>query len=152
MLSGGGSAQVDPPGGNAASVHPHPGGAYWMETVYFPSSPLKEIRKHAPSAKIEFDPGTDPAAAAKLAGTSQIAIVFVNQPMSEGRDASTIALPDHQDALVDAVAAANPHTIVVLENGGPVSMPWADACTPSSKPGIPASAARSLSPTSSSAT
>ncbi|MGC1158855.1 MAG: glycoside hydrolase family 3 C-terminal domain-containing protein [Acidobacteriaceae bacterium] len=126
VLSGGGSAQVDPPGGNVASVHPHPGGAYWMETVYFPSSPLKEIRKHAPSAKIEFDPGTDPAAAAKLAGTSQIAIVFVNQPMSEGRDASTIALPDHQDALVDAVAAANSHTIVVLENGGPVSMPWAD--------------------------
>jgi beta-glucosidase len=126
VLSGGGSAQVDAPGGNVASVHPHPGGAYWMETVYFPSSPLKEIRKHAPNAKIEFDPGTDPAAAAKLAGSSQLAIVFVNQPMSEGRDAKTIALPDHQDALVDAVAAANSHTIVVLENGGPVSMPWAD--------------------------
>jgi beta-glucosidase len=126
VLSGGGSAQVDAPGGNVASVHPHPGGAYWMETVYFPSSPLKEIRKHAPNAKIEFDPGTDPTAAAKLAGSSQLAIVFVNQPMSEGRDAKTIALPDHQDALVDAVAAANSHTIVVLENGGPVSMPWAD--------------------------
>jgi beta-glucosidase len=126
VLSGGGSAQVDAPGGNVASVHPHPGGAYWMETVYFPSSPLKEIRKHAPNAKIEFDPGTDPAAAAKLAGSSQLAIVFVNQPMSEGRDAKTISLPNNQDALVDAVAAANSHTIVVLENGGPVSMPWAD--------------------------
>jgi beta-glucosidase len=126
LLSGGGSAQVDAPGGNAAPTHPHPGGAFWMETVYFPSSPLKEIRKHAPNAKIEFDPGTDPAAAAKLAGSSQIAIVFVNQPMSEGRDANTIALPNHQDALVDAVAAANSHTIVVLENGGPVAMPWAD--------------------------
>jgi beta-glucosidase len=126
VLSGGGSAQVDAPGGNVASVHPHPGGAYWMETVYFPSSPLKEIRKHAPNAKIEFDPGTDPTAAAKLAGSSQLAIVFVNQPMSEGRDAKTISLPNNQDALVDAVAAANSHTIVVLENGGPVSMPWAD--------------------------
>ena len=126
VLSGGGSAQVDAPGGNVASVHPHPGGAYWMETVYFPSSPLKEIRKHAPNAKIEFDPGTDPAAAAKLAGSSQLAIVFVNQPMSEGRDAKTISLPNNQDALVNAVAAANSHTIVVLENGGPVSMPWAD--------------------------
>jgi len=126
VLSGGGSAQVDAPGGNVAPVRQHSGGAYWMETVYFPSSPLKEIRKHAPNAKIEFNPGTDAAAAAKLAGSSQFAIVFVNQPMSEGRDAKTISLPNNQDALVDAVAAANPHTIVVLENGGPVAMPWAD--------------------------
>ncbi len=124
VLSGGGSAQVDAPGGNA--INPHPGGAYWMEPVYFPSSPLKEIRRHAPGAKIEFNDGSDPAAAAKFAAGSQLAIVFVNQPMSEGRDAATISLPNNQDALVDAVAAANPHTIVVLENGGPVAMPWAD--------------------------
>ncbi len=45
--------------------------------------------------------------------------------MSEGQDAATLSLPDHQDALVAAVAAANPNTIVVLENGGPVNMPWA---------------------------
>jgi beta-glucosidase len=126
VLSGGGSAQVDAPGGNADPTHPHPGGSIWMETVYFPSSPLKEIRKHAPNAKIEFDPGSNPAAAAKLAASSQLAIVFVNQPMSEGRDASTIALPGRQDALVDAVVAANPHTIVVIENGAPVAMPWID--------------------------
>ena len=126
VLSGGGSAQVDAPGGNAAPAHPHPGGAEWMETVYFPSSPLKEISKYAPSAKIAFDPGTDPSAAAKLAAASQIAIVFVHQHMSEGKDAATISLPDNQDALVDAVAAANPRTIVVIENGGPISMPWAD--------------------------
>jgi len=126
VLSGGGSAQVDAPGGNAAPVHPHPGGAFWMEIVYFPSSPLREITKYAPNAKIAFDSGNDPAAAAKLAGSSQLAIVFVNQPMSEGKDSPTISLPDNQDALVDAVAAANPRTIVVIENGGPVSMPWAD--------------------------
>ncbi len=124
VLSGGGSAQVDAPGGNA--INPHPGGAYWMEPVYFPSSPLKEVRRHAPGAKIEFNDGSDPAAAAKFAAGSQLAIVFVNQPMSEGRDAATISLANNQDALVDAVAAANPHTIVVLENGGPVAMPWAD--------------------------
>jgi beta-glucosidase len=124
VLSGGGSAQVDPPGGNV--INPHPGGAHWMETVYFPSSPLKEIRRRAPSAQVAFDAGTDPASAAKLAGASQIAIVFVNQPMSEGMDRPTSSLPDHQDALVDAVVAANPRTIVVLETGGPVTMPWAD--------------------------
>ncbi len=123
VLSGGGSAQVDPPGGNA--VNPHPGGAYWGETVYFPSSPMKYIQKHAPNAKVEFDPGTDNASAAALAKSSDVAIVFVNQPMYESHDARTLSLPDNQDALVSAVAAANPHTIVVLETGGPVTMPWA---------------------------
>ncbi len=124
VLSGGGSAQVDAPGGNAAN--PRPGVSQWGEAIYFPSSPLKEIRKHAPNAKVEFDPGTDNAAAAKLAAAAQIAIVFVNQPLSEGMDAATISLPDNQDGLVDAVAAANPHTIVVIESGGPVAMPWID--------------------------
>jgi beta-glucosidase len=59
-----------------------------------------------------------------LAKGSDVAIVFVVQPMSEGRDAATLSLPNNQDDLVSAVAAANPHTIVVLETGDPVSMPW----------------------------
>src|SRR6185437_14498656 len=124
VLSGGGSAQVDAPGGNA--IDPHPGSANWQEKVYFPSSPLRYIRRHAPNAKVEFNPGTDNAAAAAFAKTADVAIVFVNQPMSEGMDRPTLSLPDNQDALVSAVAAANPHTVVVLETGGPVSMPWAD--------------------------
>lgn len=124
VLSGGGSAQVDAPGGNA--VNPHPGTANWQEVVYFPSSPLRYIRKHAPNAKVEFNAGTDAAAAASFANTADVAIVFVNQFMSEGMDRPTLSLPDNQDALVSAVAAANPHTIVVLETGGPVTMPWAD--------------------------
>ena len=45
--------------------------------------------------------------------------------MTEGQDSATLSLPNKQDALVAAVAAANPNTIVVLENGGPVNMPWA---------------------------
>ncbi|MGC2162303.1 MAG: glycoside hydrolase family 3 C-terminal domain-containing protein [Silvibacterium sp.] len=123
VLSGGGSAQVDAPGGNV--INPHPGGANWGESVYFPSSPLKYIREHAPSARVEFNPGTDNASAADFAKAADVAIVFVNQPMHEGMDRPTLSLPDDQDALVSAVAAANPHTIVVLETGGPVSMPWA---------------------------
>ncbi len=134
--SGGGSAQVNPPGGNAA---PPPaaqgqqgetgrgfGGGGRGGAQYFPSSPLKFIRARVPGAKVEYNDGTDRAAAALLAKASQVAIVFVNQPMSEGRDAATLTLPDNQDALVSAVAAANPHTIVVSETGGPVAMPWAD--------------------------
>jgi beta-glucosidase-like glycosyl hydrolase len=129
--SGGGSAQVLPPGGNAAPPAPAAdaqagGGGFGRGgSQYFPSSPMKFIEAKAPKAKVEFNQGTDVAAAAALAKTSQVAIVFVNQPMSEGSDASTLTLPANQDALVDAVVAANPHTIVVLETGGPVSMPWA---------------------------
>ena len=123
VLSGGGSAQVDPPGGDA--VTHHKGESQWMHPVWFPSSPLKYIRAKAPQAAVEFNDGSDLAAAAKLAKASQVAIVLVNQFMSEGRDVATLSLPDNQDALVSAVAAANPHTIVVIESGGPVSMPWA---------------------------
>ncbi|HKR26374.1 MAG TPA: glycoside hydrolase family 3 C-terminal domain-containing protein, partial [Acidobacteriaceae bacterium] len=133
ILSGGGSAQVDAPGGNAVGKK-HPGGSIWMEHVWFPSSPLRQIRRHAPNAKIEFNDGFDTASAAKLASSSQIAIVFVQQWMSEGMDRPSSALPEvtengktvNQDVLVDAVVAANPRTIVVLETGGPVTMPWAD--------------------------
>jgi beta-glucosidase len=123
VVSGGGSAQVDPPGGNAVS---NAGQAVFGPIVWQPSSPLKAIRAKAPHAKVEFDPGTGPAAAAKLAQASDVAIVFVNQPASEGGDLASLSLPDNQDALVSAVAAANPHTIVVLETGGPVTMPWID--------------------------
>jgi beta-glucosidase len=111
---------VDPPGGSAVPVQGRFGGVVW-----YPSSPLKAIRTKAPGAKVEFDPGTDPAAAAGLAKASDVAIVFVNQPTSEGRDYS-MTPPGSQDAVVSAVAAANRHTIVVLETGGPVLMPWID--------------------------
>ena len=126
VLSGGGSAQVDAPGGNA--IDPAMGASQWGKAIYFPTSPLRYIREQAaPGSAITFDPGTDPAQAAKAAASAQFAIVFVTQWMSEGQDSATLSLPGHQDALVAAVAAANPSTIVVLENGGPVTMPWASS-------------------------
>ncbi len=124
VLSGGGSAQVDPPGGGA--VNPHPGSAHWMENVWFPSSPERNIRRHDPGAGFSTTTATDAESAAALARKSQIAIVFVTQWMSEGMDRPTLELPENQDALVEAVAKANPHTIVVIESGGPVAMPWVD--------------------------
>jgi beta-glucosidase len=123
VLSGGGSAQVDSPGGNA--VEHRPGSSPWGKAIYFPSSPMRYIKEQAPNATVAYDPGTDPAAAAKAAKSAQIVIVFVTQWMTEGQDNSTLSLPDKQDDLVAAVTAANPNTIVVLENGGPVNMPWA---------------------------
>lgn len=125
MISGGGSAQVDPPGGNAI-MPPGQGNTTWQAHIWFPTSPLKAIRASAPHAKVQYDPGTDPASAAALAKKADVAIVFAHQWESEGMDLDNLSLPEHQDDLIARVAAANPHTIVVLETGSPVTMPWAD--------------------------
>jgi len=124
MISGGGSAQVDPPGGNAI-LPPGKGQTRWLEPVWFPTSPLKSVRAKAAGATVQFDSGADPAAAAALAKTSDVAIIFAYQWESEGMDLPSLSLPEHQDDLIAKVAAANPHTVVVLETGGPVTMPWA---------------------------
>jgi beta-glucosidase len=124
VLSGGGSAQVDAPGGNAAN--PRPGGSHWGEAIYFPSSPLKNIQAKSPQAAVKYSSGDDVAAAVQLAKSSAVAVVFANQPLHEDMDAASLALPSGQNALIEAVAAANPNTIIVLETGGPVSMPWID--------------------------
>jgi beta-glucosidase len=63
-------------------------------------------------------------AAVDAARRSGAAIVFVNNAQGEGMDRPTLTLPGDQDALVEAVAAANRHTVVVLNDGGPVLMPW----------------------------
>lgn len=121
VMSGGGSAQVDAPGGDAVVLGQ---GTEWGRGVYFPSAPLRYIREHAPGAKVEFDDGTDVAKAAAFAKDYDVAIVFADQYMSEGADSPTLALPHGQDALIAAVAKANPHTAVVLVTGNPVTMPW----------------------------
>jgi len=129
VMSGGGSSQVSPAGGNAVPPPPELANnpmAIFMMSVYHRSAPLKGIREKAMNAIVKFDPGTDPASAVALAKSSQIAVVFAVQHESEGIDLKNLSLPDKQDALIEAVAAANPHTIVVLETGGPVLMPWID--------------------------
>ncbi len=123
MISGGGSAQVDPPGGNAI-LPPGKGQTRWLEPVWFPTSPLKSVRAKAAGATVEFNSGADAAAAAALAKNSDVAIVFAYQWESEDMDLPSLSLPEHQDDLIAKVAAANPHTIVVLETGGPVTMSW----------------------------
>jgi beta-glucosidase len=125
MLSGGGSAQVDPPGGNAI-MPPGQGATHWQDHIWFPTSPLKALRATLPSAKIEYNSGEELASAAALAKSADVAIVFAYQWQAEGMDLPTLALPDNQDALIQQIAAANPHTIVVLESGTAVIMPWLD--------------------------
>jgi beta-glucosidase len=123
VLTGGGSAQVYAPGGNAVRglAPPHwPG-----PQVYARSSPLEALRAELPRAAIRWSDGADPRAAAQTAAGADVALVFVTQWTAESMD-FPLTLPDAQDALVEAVASANHHTIVVLETGGPVLMPWLD--------------------------
>jgi beta-glucosidase len=71
-------------------------------------------------------PNVEIAEAAAAAARSDVAVVFVSTKDTEGFDRTDISLPGHQDALIEAVAAANPRTVVVLNTGGPVLMPWLD--------------------------
>ena len=77
-------------------------------------------------ARVTYVDGKDAAAAAKAAAGADVAIVFATQWAAESLDAPSMALPDNQDALIAAVAGANKRTVVVLETGNPVTMPWLD--------------------------
>jgi beta-glucosidase len=63
-------------------------------------------------------------AAVAAARKAKLAVIFASQPSTEGADQTTLSLPGDQNQLIEAVAAANPHTIVVLNTEGPVLMPW----------------------------
>jgi len=121
VLSGGGSSGVHPVGGSALPVEKGwPGSAIWM-----PSAPFDALKTELPKARIVYASGDDIAAAADAAAKADVAIVFVTDWKGEGFD-TTLDLKGNQDALVAAVARANPKTVVVLETGGAVLMPWAD--------------------------
>jgi beta-glucosidase len=69
------------------------------------------------------------ATAVELARTSDVAVVVVgtsDEVESEGFDRTSLALPGRQDELVRAVAAVNPRTVVVVNAGAPVELPWRD--------------------------
>ncbi len=72
---------------------------------------------------------TSPAisAAVTLAKNSSVAVVFASNYEAEGGDLASIGLPGTQDQLIAQVAAANPHTVVVLNTGSAVTMPWIDS-------------------------
>ena len=100
--------------------------ALWNNVVFHPDPPLAALRAKLPNAQIRFDTGFSAEAAANAARGADVAIVFAYQPSGEGEDVPDMALPFGQDAMIEAVAAANSNTIVVLETGNPVRMPWAD--------------------------
>ncbi|MEZ0167974.1 glycoside hydrolase family 3 C-terminal domain-containing protein [Microvirga sp. TS319] len=123
VISGGGSSSVTPPGSLRL-----PGSnlmGFGTEKVYHPSSPLSAIRSEA-SGVVSYVDGTDVAAAAQRAHDADVVIVFAEEWRTEALDAAGLALPGHQNELIEAIATVNPRTIVVLETGGPVTMPWLD--------------------------
>jgi beta-glucosidase len=121
VLTGGGSAQVYAPGGNAVRGL---GPQRWPGPhVYARSSPLEALRAELPSTSISWSDGSDLAAAARAAAAAEVAIVLVTQWTAEAMD-FPLGLPENQDKLVEAVAGANRRTVVVLETGGPVLLPW----------------------------
>jgi beta-glucosidase len=85
---------------------------------------MKQIQALAPEAQVTYNDGTDPKAAARLAASSDVVIVFAEQWVGEAQDALGTGLPGNQDALIDKISRANHNTVVVLETGGPVTMPW----------------------------
>ncbi|WP_294334279.1 glycoside hydrolase family 3 protein [uncultured Sphingomonas sp.] len=127
VLSGGGSSQVRSVGGAPVEIPLTSGAAAsFARVTWHASSPLQAIRAKAPGAQVTYVDGRDPAAAAAAAKRADVVVVFATQWTTEAQDVDSLALPDGQDALIAAVAKANAKTVVVLETGGPVLMPWLD--------------------------
>lgn len=124
---GGGSSQVIPWGGVYRDA---PAGTEALSALMAPSyslvSPVKALQAALPNARISFDDGSDPARAAALARSADLVIVYAVKPEMEGIDHADLSLPFGQDDMIAAVAGANPRTVIVLQTGNPVSMPWLD--------------------------
>jgi beta-glucosidase len=114
--------------GEAGSTKPKvEGGGSSGVIAPYAVSPLDGLQKRAGTgARVLYADGSDPTAAASTAHNADVAIVFVHTDETEGSDRPDLKLPGNQDRLIAAVAAANKKTIVVLDTGGPVLMPWVD--------------------------
>ena len=88
-------------------------------------TPLQGITSRAGSGvNVQYNDGSDSQQAASLAASSSVAVVFASYNEAEGSDLGSIDLSGSQNQLISAVAAANPNTIVVLNTGSAVTMPW----------------------------
>lgn len=124
VLSGGGSSQVRSVGGAPVEIALTSGPAMsFARRTWHASSPLEAIRKAAPRATISYL-GSDDPSLVDAARRADVVVIFATQWQTEAEDVEALALPEGQDATITAVAAANPNTVVVLETGGPVLMPW----------------------------
>lgn len=126
VLSGAGSSQVHGKEGPSVSLSMGGSGPFsgLIAEQYQGKPPLDAIKARAKGAAVQFRDSRYISNAVAIARQSEVAIVFATQWMTEGKDVPDLGLPNGQDALIAAVAEANPNTIVVLQTGGPVQMPW----------------------------
>lgn len=104
-VGGAGSSQVDP---------------------FYKISPLEGLQKRlGQKIQVNLVDGKDIAKCVAAARSADVAIVMVGNHQGEGND-YPLRLGSGNDALVEAVAAANPRTVVVVKSGGPILMPWAE--------------------------
>ncbi len=123
VLSGGGSSQVVPDDAVRADGEPKRM-FFGQPKLYDPSSPLDALREGLPSTAVDFVDGSDVDAAVRAARDADVVVLVAEQWSNESLDHGTLALPHGQDALIAAVVSANPRTVVVLQTGGAVTMPW----------------------------
>src|SRR3954466_8494829 len=107
------------------------GGGSGNVTPFQSVLPLQGIKDRAgPGVAVTSNDGSDATSAAAVAKAADVALLFVGDYETEGADRACLSLecPDNgdQDGLVQAVAAAQPNTVVVLQSGGPVLTPWRD--------------------------
>ncbi len=110
--------------GTVAKTSRQGGGSSQVDPLSVDNAYDAIVARAGSAASVSYADGSDPAAAAATAKDADVALVFVGDQSSEGSDRSTLALSGNQDDVVDAVAAANPHTVVVMETGAPALLPW----------------------------
>ena len=124
VLCGGGSSAVAPLGSLKQAGTSIMGIS--VDKVYQPSPLVAAIAEESAARQVVFLDGLDLQRVLDAAPSADAVIVFAQEWRSEGLDAVGLALPGQQDALISAIARVNPSTIVVLQAGGPVTMPWRD--------------------------
>jgi beta-glucosidase len=110
----------------AAAAHTGGSGSSAVKPLYT-VAPVDGIKHRAGDGiTVTYSDGRDLNSAAAAAKSADVVLVMVGNKDGEGKDRPNITLPQNQDALVSAVAQANPKTIVILKTAGPVLMPWVD--------------------------
>jgi beta-glucosidase len=115
-------------GTDASSSPAYSGGGSASTTASNQVTPLAGIQAAAGAGvTVTYNDGTNQASAVAAAQAAHVAVIFADYTESEGSDLTSIDLGTADDDLISAVAAANPNTIVVLNTGSAVTMPWANS-------------------------
>jgi beta-glucosidase len=108
-------------------------GDYEKEENGLHLSLLDGLHKEVPQARIDFDDGKDITSALSKARGADVVILGLGERQGisgEGFDRTSLNLPDNQEQLLEAVAATGTPVILVLENGRPLTLPWAKEHVP----------------------